>query len=348
MPAPRRSKKVLIQFAVALLVAVGLGIGVLAAGLGIIGEVSKQAQQAQQTAQQKAAELADRERQLKAREENLSGQPRTFKAVQAITDLVPGRPITQDMVMLATLDERPPVGSLNMLSQAIGKIARAPIMKGETLESSKLLDLGGYVNVQEGMRAMTIHVDSVAGLNGSLIPGAHVDILTTIARNDSSITRTILQNIPVAAVSGGATPLDNLQAGGLSAAAGNLAQAAKPASGSDKGMSITVIVTPRQAEVLTLASTLGSFHLTLRNFNDRRASRMQGADLTTLITGLQPGSKAGKPPTPPRFPRSSAFQPAHYSPEDVTLPTSSSGVAAPKFSMRIYRGTGSETVDFQQ
>ncbi|MCE3235834.1 MAG: cpaB [Vampirovibrio sp.] len=331
MPAPRRPKKVLVQFAVALVIAVVLGIGALVVGFSIINGVSSQAQKTQEDLLKEKQKLEDEKKRLMAEQASLDSKPRTFKVVQAVADLTPGQPITQEMVTVVTLDERPSTGTLNMLSQAVGKIVKAPIMKGEPLEMNKLLDAGGYVTVQDGMRAITINVDAIGGLNGALIPGSHVDVLTTVTKNDSSVTRTLLQNIQVVSV-------------GNSSGSG----AAKPATA---GLPVTLIVTPKQAELLTLANTLGAFHLTLRNFNDKRTNRTAGADLTELMTGLSP-AVMGKamPPRMPQLPAGgNGFHNVNYSPDAMNLPSpSAAGPSGSKFSMQIYRGTGTETVDFQQ
>lgn len=228
-----------------------------------------------------------------------------------------------------------------MLSQAVGKMVKLPIMKGEALEMGKLLDAGGFINVRDGMRAITIQVDAVGGLNGSLIPGSHVDILTTVAQNEGRVTRTLLQDIQVITVGEGAP-----SAGG--AANGSGGGTAKPVS--TAGMPVTLVVSPKQAELLTLANTVGSFHLTLRNFSDKRTNKMNGADITTLMTGTEPDALSKILPSKPHAPSGAdGFHNVNYSPDAMNLPAPSAGApSGSRFSMQIYRGTGSETMDFQQ
>lgn len=338
MPAPRRPKKVLVQFAIALVIAVVLGIGAVIVGFSIINGVSNQAQKTQEDLLKEKQKLEDEKKRLQAEQESLNSKPRSFKVVQALMDLTPGQPITQEMVTVVTTEERPMAGTLSMMSQAVGKVVKAPIMKDEPLEMGKLLDAGGYVTVQDGMRAITIQVDTVGGLNGALIPGSHVDILTTVSKGDSSVTRTLFQNVQVVSVG-------NSSANSSPSGAPSIKP--MPTAG---GMPVTVIVTPKQAELLTLANTLGSFHLTLRSFNDKRTMKTTGADINELMTGLQPSS-LGKA-MPPRLHGSSGndgFQNVNFSPDATSLPSpSAAGPSGSKFSMQIYRGTGTETVDFQQ
>lgn len=329
--ATRKPKKVLVQFAIALVVAVLLGVVAIVVGFTIITGVTNQAQQAKQEAEKKAAEVDAEKRRLKAEQESQQNAVRTYKVVQALTDLQPGQPITQDMVTLVTTPERPPAGTLNMLSQALGKMVKSPILHGEPLDASRLLDAGGYIMVQEGMRAITISVDSIGGLNGALVPGSHVDILTSVKEGEQMVTKTLLQNVQVASV-------------------GTNSNLPKQAAASDNGIPVTVVVNPQQAQKLTLANNLGEFHLTLRNFNDKRNVAIQTEDLTALMTGLPPsgGSLKGKASSAKQG-RNAGFHNVSFTPEPNNLPNPlDTAPAKSTYTMQIYRGTGSESVDFQQ
>lgn len=339
MPAPRKPKKVFIQFAIALVVAVIFGAVAIFVGFMVIQGVSTNAQKVQKdAADRELAAKTEREKYQKMLDE-LKQAPKSFSIVKAVTDLSPGQPITKDMVTLAEVTERPAPGTLSMISHALGKVVKAPIISGEPIESGKLIDTGGFIGVEEGKRAITIQVDNIGGLAGALSPGAHVDVLTTIAQGDESITKTLLQNIPVVSVGGG---------GSSSASSKRGSTLAAPKETSGGNMAVTVIVTPKQAELLTLAGQLGGFQLTLRNFSDKQHSPLSGADMTALMTGLQPASLKKELPAAPQMPASgNGFHNVNYAPGE-NLPAPSSGMPGnPKFTMQIYRGTGSETVDFQ-
>lgn len=337
MPASRKPKKVLIQFAVALLVAVLLGGGAVVIGFMIISSVSSQAEQARQEAQQKSEQLqAELER---VKHQQVPAEQKTYKMVQALMDIQPGQPITRDMVTLVDSEERPMPGTLNMMSQAVGKMVKAPVLKGESLDIGRIIDASGYINVQSGMRAITIQVDSVGGLNGSLAPGARVDVLTTIANEDKTVTRTLMQNVQVIAVG---------DSGAASAASSSASLLPGKTPARPAGGPVTLVVTPKQAESLTLANQLGTFHLTLRNFHDQQMARSTGTDLTELMSGVDASSLKRALPPKPSPPTADGFHNVNYAP-DANLPTAGSGNAGKsKYSMQIYRGTGSETVDFQQ
>jgi Flp pilus assembly protein CpaB len=339
MPAPRKPKKIFVQFAIALVVAVIFGGAAIFAGFMVIQGVSTNAEHVQKEAKEKAeAAKAEQEKYLKLQEQ-LNKAPQTYKVVHALADLNPGQPITKDLVTLVEVSERPAPGTLERISQALGKVVKSPVMSGELLDNTKLIDTGGSISIEAGKRAITIEVNSIGGLSGALAPGVHVDVLTTVSQEDASITRTLLQNISVASIGHG----------GSSSNQSGSPEAAKANSGNGN-IAVTLIVTPRQAELLTLAGKLGGFHLTLRNFSDHQKPDLAGADLTSLMTGLQPPAQKKAVPGNLKRPASdSGFHNVNYSSGDSELPQPSMVKASsPKFTMQVYRGAGSETIDFKQ
>lgn len=338
MPAARKPKKVFIQFAIAAAIAAVLGIGALVAGLTIITNITTEAEKTKEEALAQAKAAEEEKARLLREQMQKEQEPSTFKIVQAMADIASGQVITREMLTVSEVPDRPESGSLHQLSQAVGKMAKVRITKGETLERSKLLDTSGLISVEAGMRAITIQVDGIGGLNGGLAPGARVDILATVDKDGKTMTRTLLQNIQVIS-SGG-----NSSAPSVAAKAGEMAT---QAIGGGGGEAVTVSVTPKQAELLTLANQMGKFHLTLRNFNDKTTAKVSGADLTALMTGQQPSSRK-LPPRPSEMVSSSGFHNVNYSPDQKLPGPTGPEKAASKFSMQIYRGTGTETVDFQQ
>ena len=332
MSVTRKPKKVLIQFLIAFVVAVMFGVVAVGLGFSFFTGVMNQAQVAKAEAEKLASEAEAEKSRLKAEQEAQKQSVKTYKVVQALSNLEPGQAITQDMVTLVTLEERPPAGSLSMISHALGKVVKAPIVKGEPLDNSKLLDTGGYIIVRDGMRAITVSVDMIGGLNGAIVAGSHVDILTSVTQDEKMVTETLLQNIEVAGVGSNFS--------------------ASHAASADGSLPVTVIVTPQQAQKLALASGIGKFHLTLRNFHDRHNVKIPTEDLTGLMTGLQPViPHAGKSMSLnyPALSDSGDFHNVNYAADSASLPSPiNSGSVKSKYSMQIYRGTGTESVDFQQ
>ena len=113
---------------------------------------------------------------------------------------------------------------------------------------SERRDLSGLI--EPGMRAMTIAARGSGGgmFGGLLRPGDRVDILHTPNRGPSgSVTITLLQNVVVLAVgsdTGGSNSVNS------------------------RGHSVTVSVTPEQAQLILHANTEGPLDVVLRNPDD--------------------------------------------------------------------------------
>jgi pilus assembly protein CpaB len=132
------------------------------------------------------------------------------------------------------------------------------------------------------MRAVTVRVTEVVGVAGFVLPGMRVDILLTGKPPDSFdvVTTTVLQNITV--LSAGQTYQPDAKGQAINAS------------------TVTLLVSPDQAETLTLASQEGRIQLVLRNGSDHNIEKTPGREVRELFGARRPGSS--KPPTagPPR------------------------------------------------
>ncbi|MBV8820017.1 MAG: Flp pilus assembly protein CpaB, partial [Acidobacteriaceae bacterium] len=123
-----------------------------------------------------------------------------------------------------------------------------------------------------GMRAVAVRVNDVAGVAGFVLPGMRVDVLVTGRPPESSgstMTATVLQNILV--LSAGTT----IQADSR----GQAIQAP----------TVTLLVSPEQAETLTLANNEGHIQLVLRNGSDQTIEKTSGRELSELYGGSKRG-----------------------------------------------------------
>jgi pilus assembly protein CpaB len=146
------------------------------------------------------------------------------------------------------------------------------------------------------MRAVTVRVTEVVGVAGFVLPGMRVDVLVTGRPPESSdtITRTVLQNIVV------------LSAG----------QTFQPDS---KGQTInantvTMLVSPEQADLLTLAGNEGKIQLVLRNGSDHAIENTAGRQLAELY-----GAKGRRPRTRANDASDDAPAPRPVRPRPVTI-----------------------------
>jgi pilus assembly protein CpaB len=158
-------------------------------------------------------------------------------------------------------------------AELIGRVPVVPLIQGQAIVSTLLAPKGMGPGLQAtvpiGMRAMTLEINEFTGLAGYLSPGCHVDMLQTMRseKTGESVARTIVQNVKVTAV--GFRHQEGQDAG---------------------GRSITVLVTPQQAELLQLACATGRPYMSLRSGNDLSLVQTHGITTSELI-GIQSGKR---------------------------------------------------------
>lgn len=122
-----------------------------------------------------------------------------------------------------------------------------------------------------GMRAVTVRVNDVVGVAGFVLPGMRVDVTVTgrPPSGQETLTTTVLQNITV--LSAGQTMAPDARGAAINAP------------------TVTLLVTPEQAEVLILAGSEGRVQLVLRNGGDNDVQKTNGATANSLF-GRRAGS----------------------------------------------------------
>src|SRR5690349_14778393 len=135
-------------------------------------------------------------------------------------------------------------GSFAEVNQLVNRVVTMPVIKGQPILENMLAPEGSGKGltaiVPDGMRAVTLEVNEVSGVAGLLATGCHVDIVTTLAGGgdaSSMISRTVARNLPIVAVG------RRLSEPGKEE--GPEAQLAR---------TVTLLVTPRQAELIDLAT----------------------------------------------------------------------------------------------
>ena len=180
--------------------------------------------------------------------------------VVAARDLPVGHTIAAADLMSAEYPERylPPRYVRATLSDAlVGETLAVTIRAGQPVLSSD--QVGGRATklsqrIPETLRALALKVDRVSTFGGLLEPGDRVDIVVTWTNPQGRIeTRTLLQRVAVAAVGGSM---------GSSGAPG------QPRSAGQRAQTVSVVVTPREAEMLIFAEKQGELTLTLRREKD--------------------------------------------------------------------------------
>jgi pilus assembly protein CpaB len=210
----------------------------------------------------------------------LINRPTTTKAAPALVqvalatkNLEIGSVIKEDDVKVADWPGAIPVGATSQVKDIIGRGVITAIFAKEPIIESRLAPKGAgggmAAMIPPGMRAVAVRVNEVVGVAGFVVPGTHVDILisgNTPTGNQSlgTLTQTLLQNIEV------------LSAG---------QDFKKDAEGKPIMVQVVnMLVTPTQAEQLSLASSQTSIQLVLRNPLDHDIAKTPGTALQRLFS----------------------------------------------------------------
>jgi pilus assembly protein CpaB len=179
-----------------------------------------------------------------------------------------------DIRQVAWPSELLPEGSFSELKEVVGRVMKSEAYPGDAIMESKLAPSGsegGFSSIiPKGMRALTVEVNTYVGVGGFILPNTSVDVLVTVPsskQKEEASTRIILQDIKVLAV-----------------------DQTFERKGDDQVtvQTVTLLVTPEQAEKLVLGSTEGKLQLTLRNDSDDAKDVTSGVKLKDLVASQPP------------------------------------------------------------
>ena len=194
----------------------------------------------------------------------------------AAHDLELGTVLKEEDIKMQDWPSEVPVGSSSRTQDLVGRGVIAKIFAQEPIMEVRLAPKGaggGFaVIIPKGMRAVAVAVNEVIGVAGFVVPGMHVDVLISGAPPNSppslgTLTRTLLQNIEV--LSSGQDFKKDPEGKPISVQVVNL------------------LVTPEQAEQLSLATHQTTIQLVLRNPLDRDVATTPGTAMASLFTGTK-------------------------------------------------------------
>jgi pilus assembly protein CpaB len=212
-----------------------------------------------------------------------------------------------------------PKGGFSKVEEVVDRPVISNILPEEAILDGRLAARGSGLGlapvIPVGMRAVAVRVNDVVGVSGFVLPGMRVDVLVTgrPPSGEDTMTTTVLQNILV--LSAG----QNIQADAKGQAI--------------NAQTVTLLVTPEQAETLTLANNEGRIQLVLRNASDQGIESTRGRRVAELY-GVKVKPKAGEgeempkprpraaaapaaaPPVPPPV---AAAKPAPPPPDEVVV-----------------------------
>lgn len=200
----------------------------------------------------------------------IAAEPRRNRIAVAARDLEVGSIIrAEDVRVIDWPGDALPPGYASSASEVVGRGVITPVKVNEPLLASKLADKeagGGLpIVIPEGMRALSVRVDEVIAVAGFVGPGTRVDVLLTFnpGGEGNEVSRILLQNVPVLARG---------------------QQIQTDPEGKPQVVSVvTLLVTPEQAELLTLAASQGRIQLALRNTLDTDSADTEGARIASLL-----------------------------------------------------------------
>jgi pilus assembly protein CpaB len=209
----------------------------------------------------------------------------TVQLVLATRDIEIGTVLKEEDVKLTDWPSAVPAGAAAKTQEIVGRGVIAPIFAREPIIETRLAPKGAggglAAMIPPGMRAVAIRVNEVVGVAGFVVPGMRVDVLISGSKpgGDSGVgtlTRTLLQNLEV--LSAGQDFKKDTEGKPIQVQVVNL------------------LVTPQQAEELSLASAQTTIQLVLRNPLDHDVAKTPGTAVGLLFGGPRP--KADDAPAP--------------------------------------------------
>jgi pilus assembly protein CpaB len=237
---------------------------------------------------------------------SLMGRPQPAKAAAptvqialATKDLEVGSVLKEGDIQLGDWAGPVPTGAFYKLEDAMKRGVITAIYAKEPIIDSRLARPGAggglATLIPHGMRAFAVQVNEVVGVAGFVTAGSHVDLLIQGMSPGGNaalgtLSKTLIQNLEV------------LSAG---------QDFRKDPEGKPVPVQVVnVLVTPEQAEVLSLASSQTSIRMTLRNPLDHDIAKTPGTamryvwggtgNLKSAPTGDEPPAPAPRPRAAPR------------------------------------------------
>jgi pilus assembly protein CpaB len=221
-----------------------------------------------------------------------------------------------------------PAGAFANVDEAVGRLPLVPIPGGQPLLTSHLAQRGAapglWHQVPKGFRAVTVAVNEVVGVGGFVKPGLNVDIISVYQEQGGGWTSlTIVQDVPVLAIA-----QDDKKD--------------KEDKSAKIATSATLLVSPPQAEAISLASEKGRIRLVLRAPGDH-VIRMVVAPPAHKAEAPKPAPvQKAPPPPPPPPPQVTYFAPRQAAP--APQPPAPKSHPAPA-GIEVIRGAKSEVVN---
>jgi pilus assembly protein CpaB len=162
-----------------------------------------------------------------------------------------------------------PAGSYTSADKLVGKAVRIKLVAGEPILEGRITGEAAGLpgRLTPGYRALAMKVDEIIGVSGFIAPDDRVDVIATVVSPGSNerVSKIVLQDKRVLSVASNAEQK----------ATGQLAR------------SITLEVTPEEAERLSIAQNEGSLSLALRSSGDEKKVDTVGSSTREIFGGAK-------------------------------------------------------------
>lgn len=180
-------------------------------------------------------------------------------------------------------------GAYTNVGDVLNKVTKFPIEPNQQVVSSAVVDTTRPINgaalaevVPAGKRAISISTSQVANAGGLILPGDFVDILWSCCSGRPAITKTILKNVQVAAVAQAIVNSGPVGAAG-SPNASNAPVAAAQGQPLPDAQTVTLLLSPQEAQQIFLAEANGTLRADLRGVSDTDTTDPGTAILTDIL-----------------------------------------------------------------
>ena len=219
---------------------------------------------------------------LAARWVGQQAQENTVRVVVATTTIDAGAPLQTHVLGWANWPKNAvPQGVFNDLKKPLGRVSNTTIYAGEPVLEFKLAPEGSSgglsATIAPNKRAISLQVNEIVGVAGYIRPGSLVDVMVNSREgNFKPVSKIILEKILV-----------------LAAAQDDKRDQTKPKVVG----TVTLEVTPEQAEKIDLARNIGTLSLVLRNPLDTSVAVTSGAYREDVFkTGVAQAQEVPLPP----------------------------------------------------
>lgn len=183
-----------------------------------------------------------------------------------------GEEITAEKLQMGKVSvDNVPQGAFTSVDQLKGRVSQVTLNKSQAVAENFLTPTGTGAGLQFaipiGMRAITIEVNEFSGVGGMLLPGCHVDLLSTVPAEQGGemMSRTVVQNVQIIAVG-----------------QRMISQPEKKGDEPNVFRSVTLLATPAESEAIELAAATGRPRLVLRAGTDKDITATAGVTASNL------------------------------------------------------------------